>query len=297
VAQSLIETAWTGEDVTIAQIERELARLRTESSEEGAQPNLRTSVMTHIAWAPPEWRGAAEVTLAGMAERHPSRTILLVPDPDAGSNRIDASVALETFAIPASDRRLVSEVVELRLLGTRAQAPASIVLPLLISDLPVFLRWRGQPGWRSPELEQLVAVVDRLIVDSTEWEELPYAYGRLLELFPLVAVSDIAWARTSRWRRLLAGLWPDIAGVRTVRVRGTAAQALLIAGWLRSRLEREDIDVEHVPAERLEGIDLDGQPAPFPPGDAPQPSDVLSDELDTFTRDRVYEAAVAAVGA
>ena len=67
MAQSLIETAWTGEDVSIAQIERELARLRAASSEEGAQPNLRTSVMTHIAWAPPEWQGAAEVTLSGMA--------------------------------------------------------------------------------------------------------------------------------------------------------------------------------------------------------------------------------------
>ena len=49
---------WTGEDVTVAQIEGELARLRSESSQEGSQPNLRTSVMTHIAWAPPEWQTA-----------------------------------------------------------------------------------------------------------------------------------------------------------------------------------------------------------------------------------------------
>jgi hypothetical protein len=55
--------------------------------------------------------------------------------------------------------------------------------------------------------------------------------------------------------------------------------------------------MEHVQAERLEGIDLDGEPAPFPPGDPPQPSDVLSEELDRFTRDRVYESAVAAVAA
>jgi hypothetical protein len=33
---------------------------------------------------------------------------------------------------------------------------------------------------------------------------------------------------------------------------------------------------------------------PFPPGDPPLPSSVLSDELDRFTRDRVYEAAVLA---
>jgi hypothetical protein len=79
-----------------------------------------------------------------------------------------------------------------------------------------------------------------------------------------------------------------------VRVRGTEAQAWLVAGWLRSRLGRDDIALEHVAAERLEGIDLDGKPAPFPPGDPPTPSDVLSEELDRFTRDPVYEAAVAA---
>ena len=38
--------------------------------------------MTHIAWVPPEWLDAAERTLEGMAERHPSRTIVLVPKPD-----------------------------------------------------------------------------------------------------------------------------------------------------------------------------------------------------------------------
>ena len=74
MAQALIEDDWTGEDVTIAQIERELARLRTSRREGASQPNLRTSVMTHIAWAPPEWQHAAEETLAGMAERHPYAT-------------------------------------------------------------------------------------------------------------------------------------------------------------------------------------------------------------------------------
>jgi glucose-6-phosphate dehydrogenase assembly protein OpcA len=174
------------------------------------------------------------------------------------------------------------------------KAPASIVEPLLISDLPVFLRWRGEPSWESPELEQLVGVTDRLIVDSTEWQGLPGPYDKLADLFDRTAVSDIAWARTSRWRALLAGLWPGIADVRTIRVHGTAAQAHLLGGWLRSRLGRDDIAVEIEEAETLEGIDVDGEAAPFPKGDPPTPSDVLSEELDHFGRDRVYEAAVRA---
>ncbi len=286
--------SWAGEGVTLADVGKALARLRSATVAEGMPPNLRTSVMTHLAWVPEEWLDKARSALAGMGERHPSRTILLIPDADAGNNRIDASVSLELYAVPDSERQLCSEVIELRLLGTRAKAPASIVEPLLISDLPVFLRWRGEPPWGAQELEQLVGLVDRLIVDSTEWDELPYPYRRLVELFERAAVSDIAWARTSRWRMLLSTLWPEIADVQTIRVRGTAAQAQLLCGWLRSRLGRDEIRVEHEDAERLEGIDIDGEPAPFPPGDPPKPSDVLSDELDRFTRDAVYEAAVRA---
>jgi glucose-6-phosphate dehydrogenase assembly protein OpcA len=290
VAQPLIETAWTGQDVSIARIERELARLRTESSEEGAQPNLRTSVMTHIAWAPPEWQGAAEETLSGMAERHPSRTLLLVPRPDEPDG-LDAQVSIRCF--PVGNRAICGEVIELTLRGHLARAPASIVLPLLISDLPVFVRWRGRPVWDSPEFEQLIGIVDRLIVDSTEWTDLPGAYQELMELFPTVVVSDIAWERTERWRSLLASLWPGIANVRTVRVHGTAAQGHLMAGWLRSRLGHP-VELELDERERLEGIDLDGEPAEFPPGDVPNASDVLSAQLDRFTRDRIYEEAVRA---
>jgi hypothetical protein len=80
-------------------------------------------------------------------------------------------------------------------------------------------------------------------------------------------------------------------------VHGTPAQGYLIVGWLRSRLGREDIALELDEHETLEGIDLDGKPAPFPRGDPPVPSDVLSDELDRFTRDSVYEAAVRAAAA
>ena len=63
--------------------------------------------------------------------------------------------------------------------GARASAPASVVQPLFLPDLPVFLRWRGVPSFGSDAFESLVGVVDRLIVDSTEWPELPETYARL----------------------------------------------------------------------------------------------------------------------
>jgi glucose-6-phosphate dehydrogenase assembly protein OpcA len=295
VAPAVKDLTWVGEDVCLADVDAALVRLRGEAATEAA--SMRTSVMTHLAWVPHGWVGQARAALEGMSELHPSRTILLLPEPHAEDNRIDGRAEVERWEVPDTNRGLVTEVVELTLRGARAKAPASIVEPLLISDLPVFLRWRGEPPWGADELEQLVDLTDRLIVDSTEWDDLPDAYRRLAELFPRCATSDIAWARTSRWRSHLATLWPEIADVQTIHVRGTAAQAWLLCGWLRSRLGREGIALEHDPAERLESVSLDGEAVPLPPGDPPTPSDVLSDELERFTPDPVYEAAVlAAVG-
>src|SRR3954452_9967336 len=274
---------------SIGEIERELGSQRMEPAT--GEPIQRTSVMTHLAWVPQAWEEAAEDVLAGLAEGHPSRTIVLFPRPKS-EDGLDASVAVDCFRA-GEGRQVCTETIRLRLGGNRAQAPASIAAPLLLPDLPVFLRWRGVPPFGERQFEQLVDTVDRLIVDSTEWPGCPAPYARLAEIFDRVAVSDIAWARTSRWRPMLASLWPGIADVERLRVTGTAAQGHLLAGWLRSRLQRP-IELELEPSDRLVGVELDGEPAPFPPGDPPAGADVLSEELDTFNRDRVYEDAVRA---
>jgi glucose-6-phosphate dehydrogenase assembly protein OpcA len=274
---------------SVRAIEDELSGLRVDAKT-GAVFQ-RTSVLTHIAWVPEEWVAAAEDVLAGLAERHPSRTIVLVPEPDADDG-LEAAAEVECYPV-GGGRSVCVDTIRIRLSGRRVQAPASVVEPLLIADLPVFLRWRGLPPFGEQPFEQLVDAVDRLIVDSTEWPGLPGPYAQLAEVFDRVAVSDIAWARTSRWRPQLASLWPGIAKVRRLRVSGTAAQAHLLAGWLRSRLGGE-IELEHDPSDRLVGVEIDGKPAPFPPGDPPPPAELLSDELDRFSRDRIYEAAARA---
>ncbi|WP_243930356.1 glucose-6-phosphate dehydrogenase assembly protein OpcA, partial [Bacteroides fragilis] len=125
---------WTDECATVGEIERAFVELRLRRGFEGTR-NLRTTVLTHIAWVPLEWQAAATETLAGLAERHPSRTLLLFPQPDAADG-VQARVLLECYEAPGTNRHLCSEVAELRLGGSRATAPASIVLPLLLPDLP-----------------------------------------------------------------------------------------------------------------------------------------------------------------
>lgn len=275
---------------TIAEIERELSSLR--ASGEGFGPAMRTSVMTHIAWVPDEWLPAAHEVLHGLAERHPSRTIVLVPEPDAGDG-MEATVDQQSFPLAGSERSICTETIEVRLGGEYASRPASIVAPLLIADLPVFCRWRGEPPWGAPEFEQLVELVDRMVIDSREWREPAAGYKQVAEVFDRVVVSDIAWSLTYEWRVKLAQLWPTIAE-QEIRVRGPAAEASLLRAWLGARLRRAMRPVEA--ADQLE-VQLGGERLAPARMEQISPADLLSNELDRFSRDTIYEEAVGAATA
>ncbi|MGH2920765.1 MAG: glucose-6-phosphate dehydrogenase assembly protein OpcA [Gaiellaceae bacterium] len=281
---------WSGEDVRVADVEQALCELREASAHETEGPDLRTRVMTHIAWVPAEWQEAALETLAGLAERHPSRAILLFPAPEAPDG-LDARAVVLAFTLPQARRHIAAEVVELRLRGRRGLVPASIVTPLLVPDLPVFMRWRGRPPFGAQELEQLVDLADRLVVDSGEWPDLQAAYGELSTLFDRVACSDIAWRRTMPWRRGLASLWPGIAGARELRIASPAAEAHLLAGWLRSRLGTS-VELVHEAAGSIESVAVDGEELPGQRVESQTASDLLSAELEEQGRDAIYEKAV-----
>jgi glucose-6-phosphate dehydrogenase assembly protein OpcA len=282
-------------NASIREIERELGRLRDAATDADRAPTLRTSAMTHVAWVPARWEEAAVETLSGLAERHPSRTILLLPRPEDPEDRIDADVDLRCFAHGGREEGVCFEVIVLRLRGAVSRAPASVVMPLLVSDLPVFLRWRGPLGFGTPELDQLLSVANRLLVDSVEWADPDADLPALGEIFERAAVSDIAWSRTRPWRQAVAGLWPEIAEARKVRVDGPRAEALLLAGWLRGRLGRA-IELEHEPAGEIEAVSVDGREARPAFLDRLSSSDLLSEQLDVFGRDPIYEEAVRSSG-
>jgi hypothetical protein len=274
VASVAVE-AWADDCATIEEIEDALAELRLRVGQ-GGVPDLRTSVLTHMAWVPQEWQSAATETLAGLGERHPSRTLLLFPEPEE-EDRLAARVFLECHPLADETRQLCNEVVELRLGGPRSEAPASIAIPLLLPDLPVFLRWRGRPPFRTEQFAQMVAIADRLVVDSAEWPDLPGAYTELEEFFDSAAVSDIAWRRTLPWREALARDWPELPE----RIAGPSAETSLVAGWLRSRAAAE------VAVDSADELPFEADK---------DPSDLLSEELEVFGRDPIYEAATRTAG-
>src|ERR671936_220511 len=103
---------------SVSAIERQLASLRLDE-ERGARQ--RTSVMTHIAWVPEEWVEAAEDVLTGLAERHPSRTIVLFPQ--SRGHGLEGHVSVETFGTRVQ-RSVCTDTIRIRLRGTSAAHPA-----------------------------------------------------------------------------------------------------------------------------------------------------------------------------
>jgi glucose-6-phosphate dehydrogenase assembly protein OpcA len=279
------------EDVTLSEVERQLGDLRAASAAPGELPKLRTSVMTHMAWVPERWVEAATETLAGLAERHPSRTILLFPRPNDDRDALDAEVDLRCFLRGGEEQEVCSEVISIRLCGKRASAPASVVQPLLVPDLPVFLRWRGECPWGAAELEELLDVTDRLVVDSSEWPDVEWGYARLAEVLESVVVSDIAWARTERWRRAIAALWPGVADAEEVHVAGPYSESALLSRWMTCRLKRQ-VELRHDPAGEIELVEVDGHQAVPGRFERMSSSDLLSNQLEIFGRDRPYEETI-----
>ncbi len=259
-------------------------------------PLATSSVLTLVAWVPPRWHAAADQTLEGLARGHPSRAILLLPREVEG--KTNGAADTSPWAARASLRLLdasdvAAEVIALDL-PARSPGAASIVTPLLRSDLPVFLRWRGPLGAERDSFASLLDVADRLIVDSTEWPDAEAGYAALTDQFKRAAVSDLAWRRLEPWRRSIASRWPAIARTRTLAVSGPAIEARLLAAWLGARLE-QDISLEHRDAAQLSAIAIDGETLGPPRFAKRSASELLSADLEQVRRDPVFEEAACAL--
>ena len=256
------------------------------------RPSQRTSVMTHMAWVPEQWREAAARTLDGLG-----RAASLADDPAPPPSRRRARRARRRRR-PAllRDRRRRGLLRGDRASRSAARArtrPRASSSPLLVTDLPAFLRWRGDLPFGSTELEQLArrrrpadrrlgrvggsrAAPSRACPSCSTGSPRPTSPG---------AGSTRGGARSP-------GSGPRSASSRRCASTGPKAEALLLAGWLGGRLGRE-VTLEHEHADDDHGgRGRRRRGRARPPGAAKTPSDLLSEQLDIFGRDPIYEEAV-----
>ena len=211
---------WGQPTPSVLALERELARVRRERAahaREHVATVARAAVLNIVVIARRQVHAlrAAE-TVATLAMRHPSRAIVVLGD-------------------------------------AREEGPPGIS-PLLVPDLPLFLWWTETPDVDRPYVRDLLALAQRLIVDSADFARPERTLPRLATACVVdrrCALTDLNWARLTTWRELLVQffdvpawrqLLEDIEGVRVsfaVDADGREihpSQALLLVGWLASRL-------------------------------------------------------------
>jgi glucose-6-phosphate dehydrogenase assembly protein OpcA len=253
-------------------------------------------------------------TLMGLGVRHPSRAIILVPDPHGTGPKLDARISAHCNDTSTGTDRVCYEEVVLTVRGEAASHLRGIVAPLLIHDLPTHVWWPGDPPFRDPVFDQLVDVADRLVIDSADFSDLLPDLRRLANLRRRSGVGDLSWQRLAWWQELTAQFFdaprfrrylPNLSrlriryavpaherGARSEEAQevapGTPApivQALLYAGWIATRLgwrRYATIDpLEHGGCHlRLEGrhemVDLHLEPVAT---DQIRPGDLLSVRL------------------
>jgi glucose-6-phosphate dehydrogenase assembly protein OpcA len=188
---------------------------------------------------------------------HPSRVLMMLGAGEAPDRDIEMSV--ESFCQTdkrTGARRLCCEEVTLKAQGSFVAELPSAALPLLVSDLSTFLWWRARVQTADKVFASLLDAADRLVIDSAEFADTGRDLAEVNKLFAgenlsQAGISDLNWARLTFWRGLLADFydvpayqpWLDeidhvqIDYVGPERAPETVApQALLIAGWLASRL-------------------------------------------------------------
>jgi glucose-6-phosphate dehydrogenase assembly protein OpcA len=247
--------------VDLGAIERELREIRRQSGADSDHPAVRASLLSLVAVVAPNERDVVSDLAADVALHHPSRTILLVIDPDAAADEVTAEVSARCQLSFGMRKQVCSEQIIIVASGKSAGELHVLVSPLVTSDLPAVLWWRAS-RWPEPRSFKLLADAStRVILDSAILSHSVRDIRRLQELIrglKSLPVADLAWARLTPWRAALAGFYdvpayrPDLDGLNRIVVEysaagvdgaaseqgsaSTAPGVLLLVGWLASRL-------------------------------------------------------------
>jgi glucose-6-phosphate dehydrogenase assembly protein OpcA len=259
------EDLWAAHDTTPDDIEAAFrGMLRERHATNRALAPARVLNLVVIADRP--WKGEIANRLERVGRYHASRTILCAVE--EGKHTLDA-VAVMSYEEPTNGcAGVMHERVEIDIGSEHLRRIDSIVDPVVVSDLPTML-WC--PHGHDEALRALLGIVDVILLDSDSdgADDAAEALARAAELLSAAYVVDLAWLRTTPWRERLAASFdpatrlPALRRLDSVSIRhqpASTASALLLAGWLASRLQWEleplglgDMKAPHSVAHRKGG--------------------------------------------
>lgn len=251
--------------VDIPKIEKELQTLWQSASESGEANGsvTRACAINLILYSEdPDAETVAGDMLDEITTRHPCRAILAISR-QSKTPSLEAWVSARCHITDSKTRKQICcEQITVRSEGNGPQELTSVVLPLVISDLPVFLWWRAKKV-DFASVRPFLSYVDELIVDSAKDEgscnffsDVIHIIGAYLEEKhgAQIVVSDLNWRRCLLWREALALSFDEQHGhlsvdalkdVKSVDIgyaarkeecSGDLNQTLLFIGWLANKL-------------------------------------------------------------
>ncbi|SIR88102.1 glucose-6-phosphate dehydrogenase assembly protein OpcA [Williamsia sterculiae] len=246
--------------------------------------------------------GAIDAANAASRE-HPCRVIVVASGERSGESRLDAEIRVGGDAG-------ASEVVVLKLRGELANHGHSVVIPFLLADTPVVTWWPGV-GPDDPAGDPMGQLGGRRITDASKADDPLATLGtRLGNYSP--GDSDLAWARITYWRAILASAIdrPPHTPITSATVTGPAGSPSidLLAGWLRTELGVQvdrgqgsfEVRLDRDDGTTVLAVDEDGNAILISPGKpdgriAMSSRDVpgcLTEELRRLDPDEIYHQAL-----
>ncbi|WP_316667799.1 glucose-6-phosphate dehydrogenase assembly protein OpcA [uncultured Propionibacterium sp.] len=165
------------------------------------------------------------------AVEHPSRIIVVIEGSRERPTAMDAEIRV--------GEGTPGDMITLRLTGDLVGHGDSVVLPLLLPDLPVVAWWPGR-GPELPGKDPIGALAQRRITDAANADDPIAALVARASGEYSGADTDLSWTRLTRWRALAASALDQCRlPVRSAIVEAAAdnAPAELFAAWLDARLE------------------------------------------------------------
>ncbi len=243
--------------VDVGRIEKELRALwqQAKNREEGIAGDIvRAASFTLVLFSTDEGsEDKLAVTLDELMAVHPCRAILTFFRQDK-PHALDAWVTARCHLM-GGKKHVCSEQITIYADGALPGELASVVSPLVLSDLPVVLWWRSR-NLDHPVMQALTRCTRKIIFDSSyepfSLTVLTQAADRVIQEADCIWLADLNWRRLDGWRRSLAeafdgfpmdtGYLTRIRGVKVMVAAGAdstamSTQGLLLTGWMASRLE------------------------------------------------------------
>ncbi len=243
-----------GVPVELHDIENELMRLWGPAAEQVGGPDLENPNVTRVALANLVVFGALadgprlERGIDTVAERHPSRTIVLRRTEEA-ERAVTAEVSAVCHLPAPGMPQVCSERITLRAGPNAIDLLPGAVRPLLETELPFVLWWARDPRQDEGLFRDLGDECTRLILDLPDPQADPAAIKLGLDLSVCEFSKDAAWYGLTRWRELVAQFFDPPAHTEpldrldSVQIKAVAASAetpprlaVWLAAWLAGQL-------------------------------------------------------------